>query len=373
MTVALVAGAVANKPGNGGAAWTRLSWAKGLRELGFDVHLVEQLAEGAGELSERWFDDVLQFGGMGGQGTLLRPDGSTAVGLALAELLELAAEAALLINISGHLTDPALFGAPARTVFVDLDPGYTQIWHLQGLAPLRPHDHFYTVGLHVGTPQCSIPSGGVDWRHTLQPVVLSDWPAQPPASFGRLTTVGAWRGPFGPVQHEGAVLGPKAHQLRRFLDLPSRAPGLFEIALDIDEADRKDRSALEEHGWRLSDPAVVAGTPGAFRSYVQGSGAEFSVAQSVYVRTGSGWFSDRTVRYLSSGRPAVVQDTGFSSHVPTGEGLLTFTTAEDAVLAVEVLAEDYRQHCDAARTLAERHFAADLVLGRLCEEVGVAP
>jgi hypothetical protein len=258
-------------------------------------------------------------------------------------------------------------------VFVDLDPGYTQVWHAQGVAPLRPHDHWYTVGSLIGTPGCSIPTGALPWRPICQPVVLGDWPVQPAGAFERFTTVAAWRGPYGPVEHDGAVWGPKAHEFRRFLALPARAPGAFEVALEIDEADAKDRSALEEHGWRLVDPAVVAGTAEAFRSYVQASSAECSPAQAVYVHTRSGWFGDRTVRYLASGRPALVQDTGFSAALPVGEGLVPFTTLDSAVRGAEAIAADYERHCRAARALAEEYFAAPVVLGRLCEEVGVAP
>jgi hypothetical protein len=190
---------------------------------------------------------------------------------------------------------------------------------------------------------------------------------------GRFTTVGSWRGAYGPVEHAGHTFGVKAHQFRRFLPLPQRAPGTYELALEIHPADDKDRAALDEHGWRLVDVGRAAGDPAAFRRYVQQSGAEFSVAQSMYVDTRSGWFSDRTVRYLASGRPALVQDTGFSRIYPTEEGLVAFTSLDDAVAGAAGILGDYDRHCGAARALAEEWFAADRVLGRLCEEVGVAP
>jgi hypothetical protein len=373
VTVALVAGALANKAGNAGAAWTRLSWVGGLRRLGFDVHLVEQLAPGLDKRAERWFASVVTAAGLAERATLLRADGTTAFGLTHTDMCEVAGEAPLLVNLSGHLADAALFKRVGTRVYVDLDPGYTQVWHAQGLAPLRPHDHWYTVGTLVGTAACAIPDGGLPWRAIRQPVVLDDWPAQAPAGFDRLTTVGAWRGPYGLVEIGGEVLGAKLHEFRRFLQVPIIAPGTFELALGIDEADGKDRAALEEHGWRLVDTAEVAADPDAFRAYVQGSSAEFSVAQAVYARTTSGWFSDRTTRYLASGRPALVQDTGFSRELSTGEGLIAFTTVDEANRGAESIAANYDAHCRAARAIAEEHFAAEGVLGRLCEEVGVAP
>jgi hypothetical protein len=123
----------------------------------------------------------------------------------------------------------------------------------------------------------------------------------------------------------------------------------------------------------LVGPAEVAGTPGDFRRYVQESAAEFSVAQAVYVDTGSGWFSDRTVRYLASGRPALVQDTGFTPRYPCGDGLLAFTTPGEAEAGARAILDDYEHHCRSARHLAEELFSAERVLGRMCEEDGVAP
>ena len=114
-------------------------------------------------------------------------------------------------------------------------------------------------------------------------------------------------------------------------------------------------------------------TPDEFRRYVQGSSAEFSVAQGMYVDTGCGWFSDRTVRYLASGKPVAVQHTGFDQNYPVGEGLLGFRDLDGAVAAVEAIAHDYRRHSRAARQIAEAYFDANRVLGRFVEETGVTP
>lgn len=372
MTVAMVAGALANKAGNAGAAWTRMSWLVGLRDLGFDVHFVEELAPGLGHDAEQWFRSVTGAFGVAECSTLLRSDGSSASGLALDDLEDVACDAALLVNISGHLRRPELTHQVGARVFVDLDPGYTQIWSEDGLIDLGEHDHWYTVGELVGTPWCPVPTACRHWRPIRQPVVLDAWPVQPPPDYERFTTVAAWRGPFGVLEHDGRSVGGKVHEFRRFATLPRLAPGVFELALDIDDADQKDRALLEEQGWRLADPMGVAGDPDSFRRYIQGSAAEASVAQGVYVHLSTGWFGDRTVRYLASGRPALVQDTGCSRTLPVGEGIVTFTDLEQAAIGARSIVEDHPRHAAAARRLAEELFAADVVLSRLCEEVDVA-
>lgn len=371
MSVALVAGALANKPRNGGAAWTRLSWAVGLRELGFDVHFVEQLDGRPDDRALRWARQILDAFAL--PATVLDGAGSTVAGLDRRSLEDLAAEASLLVNISGHLGIAAIRDRVATRVYVDLDPGYTQLWHADGLLDLDGHDHYRTVGLAIGTDSCALPTGALPWRPIVQPVLLAEWPCHATEDRDLFTTVASWRGPYGTLDLDGRRLGPKAHQFRRFVDLPARAPGRFELALDIDPADAADRAALQEHGWRLRNPQEVADGPAAFRRYVRSSGAECSVAQGMYVETRCGWFADRTTRYLATGRPALVQDTGFRAHLPVGDGLIAFSTPQEAVAGARRITAAYDHHAAAARQLAEQHFDAGLVLGRLCEEVDVAP
>lgn len=381
----IVSGAVANKHRHGGSAWVRLSWAEALRELGFDVLFVEALdpahavdAHGhpaAPEVSANaaaFTAAMAAFGFTGSSALVSTVDGSTIAGLPRAELLDRAAGAALLVNISGHLRDPQLLGLARTRAFVDLDPGYTQVWleagHDVGVAG---HELHFTVGANVGTPRCPLPSGGVAWRAIRQPVVLDRWPVAT-EGFTRFTTVGSWRGAFGPVEWAGRRYGVKAHEFRRLAELPRRSGLPFEAILDIDPADAGDAARLRAGGWSLRTPELTAGT-GGFADYVRGSGAECSAAQGIYVHTRSGWCSDRTVRYLASGRPALVQDTGLGDTLPVGEGLLSFTTAEQAAARAAELVADHARHCTAARRLAETHFAPGPALAPLLEAAGVAP
>ena len=386
MATVFVAGALANKPGNGGEAWVRLSWVLGLRRLGFAVCFVEQLSDTAcvdpggrsASLEESanlsWFQAVISRFGLAGSAALVADDGATIFGMEEDELLERADAAELLLNIGGHLDYGPLFNRFRRKAYVDIDPGFTQLWHLAGErgARFEGHDAFFTIAENLGTPQCRLPTGGVPWRSTRQPVVLDYWPVTT-GEADRFTTVASWRGPFGPVSDGERTYGLKVHEFRKLAPLPGRAAQRFEIALDIHPADERDRQLLTEHGWHLVDPVVAAGDPHRFQRYVQGSGAECSAAAGVYVETGSGWFSDRTVRYLASGKPALVQDTGFGRSLPVGEGLVPFSNLDEAARGAAAIGADYEAHCQAARRIAEDYFDSDLVLARLLDELAVTP
>jgi hypothetical protein len=387
MAVAIVGGALANKPFNGGEAWVRLSWVLGLRRLGFDVCLVEQLAREAcvdeagapapfaASANRAFFEAVVAEFGLAGRAGLLCDAGEEGVGLGLGELREAAAEAAVLFDLSGHLGGSELLRGPRVRVYVDLDPGFTQAWHAdEGLAfRLGDHDRYVTVGFNVGGPGWPLPAGGIEWIPTLPPVLLEEWAPRPPLPGPlRFTTVARWRNRYGPIEICGRSLGLKHHALRRLIELPERVEGAsFEIALEIEESDAADREALLDAGWRLLDPRQVAATPDAYRDYVLGSGAEFSVAQGVYAETSSGWFSDRTAAYLAGGRPALVQDTGFGKALPHGEGLLAFSSLDQAVAGAERIIADPEAHGRAARRLAEERLDSDLVLGRLLAAIGL--
>lgn len=385
MRTAFVAGAMANKPGNGGEAWVRLSWVRGLARLGWRVVFVEQIAsascvdaEGRNRpweesVNRAWFDRTITDFGLAGRAAVVVDDGATVHGMPIDELFSLASSSDVLVNVSGHLEWGPLFGRFRRRVYLDIDPGFTQFWQAQGTGGARlegHHDHF-TIGLGVGREECSIPDCGIRWRHVLPPVVLDDWPVMSGGGGGPFTTVASWRGAFGPVTHDGRTYGLKVHEFRRVLDLPSRTGAPFEIALSIHPGDHADRERLLAAGWRLVDPARVAGDARAFHDYVAGSFAEFSVAQGIYVDTGSGWFSDRTVRYLASGRPALVQDTGFSRHLPVGTGLVPFRTPDEAVAGVADIVARYDEHRGAARRIAEEHFDSDRVIEGMLRDVDV--
>jgi hypothetical protein len=205
----------------------------------------------------------------------------------------------------------------------------------------------------------------------VQPVVLPEWPDTPGNPDAAWTTVCNWRG-YGSIQSGGVLYGQKVHSFRRLMELPERAAGHFQPAVAIHPAEVKDLEALGAHGWDIVDPAAVADTPDRYREFIQGSKGELGIAKSGYVESQCGWFSDRSVCYLASGRPVVAQDTGFGQYLPAGGGLFAFSTVDEAVNAIDMVNVDYARQCRRAREIAEAHFRAELVLGSLLERIGVA-
>jgi hypothetical protein len=229
-----------------------------------------------------------------------------------------------------------------------------------------------TIGQAIGQPGCPVPTCGLSWIPTAQPVVLSHWPVAGAIVHDGLTTVGNWRG-YGSIEHVGVSYGQKAHSLRRFIELPSRTREKFLPALAIHPGETRDLEALRANGWQLLDPAEVADTPEHYQQFIQTSKAEFGVAKSGYVASRCGWFSDRSICYLASGRPVLAQDTGFRSFLPAGDGLFAFATPDDVLASLDELNRDYGRHARAARALAEEHFDSDKVLARLLDRIGVGP
>ena len=375
----LVAGALARRPRAGGHAWVFLQYLLGLRRLGYDVLFVDWLdaetCSGPVEHSSEaaYLSRVMDEHGLAGSWSLLdRATGDAAAGLPRAEVVEYARTSALLLNVMGYLDDEEVLAAAPLRVFLDIDPGFPQMWHELGLADVfAGHDRFVTIGERVGLDGCEVPTCGLDWITTRPPVVLERWPVRP-ASDGAFTTVASWRGAFAPVEYAGKRYGLRAHELRKFARLPERSRQRFELALDIDEADAADRELLERCGWELVDPLEVAADPAAYQDYIAGSKAELMVAKGMYVETRSGWFSDRSACYLASGKPVVAQDTGLEGLYPLGAGLLAFSTLDEAAAAVEAVAADYERHALAAREIAEECFDSDNVLGSLLARLGVA-
>jgi hypothetical protein len=388
MATVIVGGALANKPLNGGEAWVRLTWTLGLRRLGYQVCFVEQIApehcvdsrgdqaDFASSINCAYFERVTGEFGLEGSACLVCGDGLETAGLSYPELIDRAADADVLVNISGHITSEEILRPPRTRVYVDVDPGFTQFWHASGTSgfSLDGHDRYVTVAANIGTADCPIPTGGLPWHPVAPPVLLDEWSEAPaPTLADRFTTIATWRSPYGVVDYEGRTYGLKHHEFRKFFDLPRRAAAAaFEVALNVDPADAADLAALRDNGWRVVDPRDAVPDPASFRRFVRGSAAEFSVAQGIYVDTNSGWFSDRTACYLASGRPALVQDTGLGRSYPLGEGLLAFRDLDGAARGVGLIVADYEEHCRAARALAERRLDSDLVLGRLLDDLGIS-
>jgi hypothetical protein len=278
----------------------------------------------------------------------------------------------LLLNVNGFISDSDLLGRVSRRVYLDIDPGFGHIWQETGLyCMFHDHDRYVTVGRNIGKPDCDIPTCGIDWLTIPPPVVLDYWPVNRTGLERNFTTVASWRSSLHPVTFNGRMYGLRSRELRKFAQLPRLTGETLEIALRIDPLEVEDRELLAQNGWILSDPNVVAADPWSYREYIQHSKAELMVAKNIYVEMHSGWFSDRSVCYLASGKPVLAQDTGLAGLYPLGEGLLSFATLDQARAGIESITSDYERHAHAARTLAEQCFDSDKVLGELLTAVGL--
>jgi len=373
----VVAGMMAGDPGQGGATWAVLQYVLGLRELGHDVYFVEPLnASAAGRVSglgqpsiASYFTNVMRDFGLTDRAALIDDQRQT-IGMPFGAVQAVCRSADVLFNISGMLTDGQLFPGPRTRVYVDLDPVFNQLWHaVQGVdRHFDGHTHFVTIGQSIGALGSQIPDCGYEWIRTWQPIVLSKWPVADAIAFDALTTIANWRA-YGSIEANGRLYGQKAHSLRQYMDLPTATTERFALALTIHPDEVRDLAALREHRWELLNPAVVAGTPASYQRFVQGSKAEFGIAKSGYVVADCGWFSDRSICYLASGRPVIAQDTGFTRDLPVGDGLFAFRSRADVLSAIDALNTDYHHHRRHSRALAEEFFDSRKVLSRLLDQV----
>jgi glycosyltransferase involved in cell wall biosynthesis len=363
--------------GRGGQTMFLLQYLRGLERLGHRVLFVEfrqkEPTETRPAVLRYFHESVTTWWHPEWAALIIESPLKSLYGLDVQQVARIADEADALITLSAHYrAEPfPLIGEVRPRILVESDPGYTHLWAVEEDSPVKvfgEHDYYFTVGRNIGTPRCSVPTGGINWRHTWNPVVLEMWSAERPVTRNRFTTIADWRG-FGYLEFEGAILGPKAEEFRKFIDLPSLAGETLEIAIRIDPDD-PDVTYLTEHGWTLESTEVVA-NPGLYRDYVAGSLAEFSCAKGGYVGTHCGWFSDRSSFYLAAGRPVVVQDTGFEDLIPTGQGLFSVRKPEEAAEAIKEIRRDYGRHAAAARALAREHFDSDRILGRLLAESGI--
>ena len=366
----VLSGMLAAQPHQGGATWAVLQYVLGLQRLGHEVVLVEPVVGPlAGSASGRYFLEVVSAFGLDRSAALLVEGTRETIGLRYDELCRAARRADLLVNINGILHEEELVEAFPTRVYLDIDAGFNQLWHSAGFdRRFAGHTAHVTIGQGIGEEWSPVPTCGIEWGKTVQPIVLEHWPRAGDVVDDALTTVGNWRS-SGSFEYGGVFIGQKAHSLRQLIGLPKRTSERFRLALGIHPDETRDLEALAANGWELVDPATVSATPDAYRRFVQGSKAEFGLVQQGCVTMPCGWFSDRSICYLASGRPVVAQETGFSRWLPTGEGLFAFSTEDEALVAIEELNRDYPRHSAAARELAEEYFDSDKVLSRLLEAV----
>ena len=366
----VMAGIIARYP-FGGVTWCSLMYLLGLRDLGHEVLYLEDTGEcGYDPLSNgRSLDPAygtsliqrtLEPHGLGERWAFVNYDGSYH-GRSAAEVRRWCADADLFLNLSGgswFWRDE--YRAIPHKAFIDSDPGFTQLaiakgvpWYVEFF---RGFDRLFTFGGNIGTPASPVPTGAFTWHPTWQPIALDEWRTDRPAG-DRFTSVMTWR-----TESFTDVGGNKDREFLRFLDLPARTDQRFRLAVNGPHA------LLAAYGWDPVDAMRVSLTPGDYREFIHASRAELGVAKHTYVAQNTGWFSDRTECYLASGRPALVQDTGWTAHLPHGEGLLAFSDPDQAVAGIDAINSAYGRHARRAEEIAREHFGAARVLGRLLEE-----
>lgn len=349
---------VVNYPPGGGHFWVYMQYVDGLRRIGCDVWWLEEFqrsgdaAEEAGRVAT--LTDRLRPFGMDDRVVLYTPE-KEFVNCSAARANEIFHTTDLLLNFHQRM-DEAMLGRFRRTALVDIDPGLLQYWISSGLLQVAPHDLYFTTGETVGKPDAKFPSCGLPWVQIRPPISLDLWPQIPQPADGAFTTVSNWWGHEWVVDDEGIHDNNKRTAFLEYADLPqhTRAPLELAILLDPkDRSDQEDRVLLQDKGWRVRHSHDVAGNPLDYQAYIRQSRGEFSCAKWSCMKFQNAWISDRTLCYLATGRPAVVQDTGPSELLPDDRGLFRFSTLEEAAAALEEVEAHYDLHSAAAREVAE--------------------
>jgi len=364
---------VANFPDGGGHFWVYMQYAQGLRRLGCEVYWLEQFRPPAsGDSAQEaallapFFERMKRFG-LDGKTLLYAKAGSDFrfVGCEWPDVERVLKRADLLLNFH-YAIDPRLLACARRTALVDIDPGLLQFWISTGQLSVAPHDCYLTTGETVGTPSARFSDCGLQWHRIRPPVCLDLWPFTYDPHAEAFTTVSSWSTTdYLKVTENGKTVlreNTKRVAFLQFESLPRHTSQPLELALYTDERDAQDLACLTRSRWRVRHSRDVAGSPEAYRSYVQRSRGEFSCAKASCMEFQNAWVSDRTVCYLASGKPVVVQDTGPSSCLVNGEGMFRFSSVDEAARALDAINRDYERHCLAARAIAETYFDSKQVL-----------
>ncbi len=372
----IVAGYIARYP-LGGQIWAHLQYVLGLKQLGHDVFFFEDFGwhDSCYDPARNCMSDDAAYGLQMLCAVMRRFDvrwvfrnaQQTYHGLSTHTAHGVIHDADLLINLSGVTWFDGFENIPQRA-FVDEDPLFTQVRAAHDadfLNLLTAHQQRFSYGHNIGQPQCSVPTLGLTWQPFCQPMVLAEWPTCFDAHAEKFTTVMSWNA-YGAVEWNGVRYSQKAAEFMCVLDLPRRTTQPFELALSGDDV---PVSELTERGWQISEPLAVSRTLETYRDYIQRSRGEFSVAKHAYVSTHSGWFSDRSAAYLASGKPVVLQETGYSEWLPTSEGLLAFSNIDEAREAIKRVNADYAQHAHGARAIAAEYFDARKLLATLLTRI----
>lgn len=369
-----------------GVVWQLLHHLIGFRALGFEVYYIEdhgayvydpfkETVSPDSSDNLKLVGGILERFGFAGRWGFRDPITKDYVGMTGDQCRKLIREADAVINLCGA-SDPLEehFASPMM-IYVETDPGVFQTRLDRGdefaLHVASAHQLFFTYAANLGQPDCVIPSGGVTWHTTRPPVLLDEWhPGIGRAEPDAFTTVGTWRNKGNDIEIRGATYYWSKHlNFARVLDVARRAHQPIELATDLSSGPDYERALAGGFTFRPVVPMSL--DIDDYRNYISSSRGEFTVSKDLYVRTRSGWFSDRTVCYLAAGRPVITQFTGFEKYVPSGTGLLGFDDADGAVTAIGAINSDYPRHAKAAREIAHEYFDALKLLAAIAAKAGL--
>lgn len=358
-------------------------YVAGLKELGYDVHYIERV-NAADECYDPVFNafaDDVSYGmrflrhSMDSMEFIATPwtlidRAGRCHGSTRDEMCTALDRAEFVLTLADPTWFEDLERCPRRA-FLDGDPLFTQVRMLVPDSPtaiaLANYPTLFTYWTRQNSPDTTVPAAGRAWISTTPVVATALWEAAAPRPNVPVTTIMNWSG-FNDVTFGGRTYGKKDVEFERMIDLPSLTSHTFAIGVGGDTAPRE---RLRAHGWMLENPLIATGTISAYREFIANSYADFGIAKHAYVASRSGWFSDRSLCYLASGRPVLHQDTGFTDWLPTGEGVVAFSTVEEAAAGLRCLDDDYPRHVKAARGIAETHFEARKVIGQMLDDAGL--
>jgi hypothetical protein len=375
----LVTGYIVRYP-LGGLTWHYLQYILGLSRLGHDVYFLESAnyPQACYDADLDIMTDNCSYGLKYLQNIMTHYNLSNKwvfidynkkyFGLDKKQTIDLIKNVDLLIDVGATCWIPELERSNKK-IFVDSDPVHTQIRIALGKGSLvkriDQYDSYFTYGTNIGEPDCRVPTCGIEWHKTRQPVVLDLWSHFTNPKLEYFTTVMSWSNGLGNVVYEGETYGFKNVEFQKFRELPKFTNQSFELAI----SGSAPRNLLRKLGWNIRNTLVITKDPWSYQQYIQDSRAEWSVARNSYVKARSGWFGDRGACYLASGKPVLLQETGYSKYLPTGEGLITFQTMEDIIEGINRINEDYSSHCEAARRIANKYFNSEKVLSDLLHSI----
>ncbi|MEI6948732.1 hypothetical protein V9K67_16190 [Paraflavisolibacter sp. H34] len=370
----------------GGVTWDYIQYPLGLHLMGHDVYYLEDTQQYARYQSAgRAWDDAsdsieylkktMEEFGLTDRWAYRDIGSGRCYGMSLEQLKEICRTADVFINVSAAtVLREEYLHIPTRAL-IDSDPMFTQVEYRNehaagpGTEPapkaslLEWYTHHFSFGEHMHREGCLIPTLGVHWKPTRQPICLGYWANEHPMPNHRFTSVMNWS-VRSPLQYNGQQWGQKDVEFEKVQPLPQHFPA-ENFHLLLTGVSKEQQAELNRWGWTLSDPLKVLTSPQAYKSFITHSTAEFSVAKETYVKANSGWFSCRSACYLAAGRPVITQETQWSRYIPSGRGLFAFTDLPSAVGAIAEVAAAPRKHSDFAREIARDYFDSSKVLNDL--------